>query len=243
MSNYFFLVKDECQKIGSFKLILLIIISALVTFGLSLAFILYKKEYLISEDLMEIQPIISITTYFATFILAIFSSITWYYIISFENKNGTWSILLTKPISKNQLLLTKHVLNLVLYIGFNILYALASFTLLIIMNIELDVSEFLKLQFIFSLTAITIPYSQLLFHLMFKNGLLAVSLTILILFLFLIKDSIPDIIARFIPLLSVDNVWMDIANTGVITLYCMGSVLYGLIIFLISIKNNYYTYE
>ena len=192
---------------------------------------------------MSMQPIISITAYFATFVLVIFSSITWYYIISFENKNGTWSILLTKPISKKQLLLTKHALHLVLYIGFNMFYTLASLTLLIILNIELDVSEFLKLQFIFSLVAITIPYSQLLFHLMVKNGLIAVSLTILILFLFLIKDSIPDIIARSIPLLSVDNVWMNIANTGVITLYCMGSVLYGLIILLISIKNNYYTYE
>jgi len=243
MSNYVYLVKGEFQKIGSFKLMLLIIISALATFGLSLAFILYKKEYIISEGLMSMQPIISITAYFATFVLVIFSSITWYYIISFENKNGTWSILLTKPISKNKLLLTKHALNLVLYIGFNILYTLAAFVILKIMNVELDVSEFLKLQIIFSLVAITIPYSQLLFHLMVKNGLLAVSLSILILFLFLMKDNIPDIIAVFIPLLSVDNVWVDITNVGVTTLYCIGSVLYGLVIFLISIKNNYYTYE
>ncbi|MEB2302193.1 ABC transporter permease [Lysinibacillus xylanilyticus] len=243
MSNYVYLVKGEFQKIGSFKLMLLIIISALATLGLSLAFILYKKEYIISEGLMTMQPIISITAYFATFVLVVFSSITWYYIISFENKNGTWSILLTKPISKNKLLLTKHALNLVLYIGFNILYTLASFIILKITNVELDVSEFLKLQFIFSLVAITIPYSQLLFHLMVKNGLLAVSLSILILFLFLMKDNIPDIITVFIPLLSVDNVWLDITNVGVTTLYCIGSVLYGLVIFLISIKNNYYTYE
>ena len=243
MSSFVYLVKGEFQKIGSFKLILLIIISALITFALSLSFILYKKEYLLSEELMEIQPIISITAYFATFTLAIFSAITWYYLISFENKNGTWSILLTKPISKIKLLMTKHALNLVLYIAFNILYTTASFILLVIMNIEFNISEFLKLQIIFFLVAITIPYSQLLFHLMVKNGLLAFSLTIIILFLFLIKDIIPDIFAMFIPLLNVDNVWIDITNTGIITFYCIESILYGLVIFLISIKNNYYTYE
>lgn len=243
MSSFINIGKVEFQKIGSFKLILLIIISALITFGLSLSFILYKKEYLLSEGLMEIQSIISISAYFATFTLAIFSAINWYYLISFENKNGTWSILLTKPISKFKLLMTKHTLHLVMYIAFNILYTTASFILLIIMNIEFNISEFLKLQCIFFLVAITIPYSQLLFHLMVKNGLLAFSLTIIILFFFLIKDIIPDIFAMFIPLLNVDNVWIDIKNTRIITLYCIESILYGVIIFLISIKNNYYTYE
>ncbi|WP_211356765.1 hypothetical protein, partial [Lysinibacillus mangiferihumi] len=66
---------------------------------------------------------------------------------------------------------------------------------------------------------------------------------IIILFFFLIKDIIPDIFAMFIPLLNVDNVWIDIKNTRIITLYCIESILYGVIIFLISIKNNYYTYE
>ena len=243
MSSYVYLVKNEFQKIGSFKLILLIIISVFVTFGFSCGFIVYKKEHLLSNEMMELQPIVSINAYFACFILAIFSAVTWYNIISLENKNGTWSILLTKPISKGKLLFTKHAVNLVLYIGFNILFSIVSIVQLFILGIEINYSEFLKLQFIFFLVAIAIPYSQLLFHLMVKNGLLATSLTIIILFLFLIKNNIPDIITIFIPLFHVNNVWMDITNVKMTNLYCAVSILYAWVIFLISTKINYYTYE
>lgn len=237
-------IKNEIQKIGSAKLVIAMFTSVFVTFIFSSSFIEFKKESLLSNNMMEIQPAIqSINAYFACFILIVFSAITWYYIISLENKNGTWSILLTIPISKRQLLFTKHTVNLVLYIGYNILFSVISLIQLFIMGIEINYSEFLKLQAIFFIVALTIPYSQLLFHLIIKNGLLAISLTIITIFLILIKDNIPSIITLFIPIFYVDNVWMDITNLKLVIIYCTVSVLYVLVIFLISIKTNYYNYE
>lgn len=244
MVSYINLIKNEFQKIDSVKLVSAMIISVFVTFVFSCGFIAYKKESLLSNTMMDLQPIIlSINAYFACFILVVFSAVTWYNIISLENKNGTWSILLTKPISKSKLLFTKHTVNLVLYIGFNILFSIISLIQLFIMGIEINYSEFLKLQSIFFLVAITIPYSQLVFHLIVKNGLLAISLTIITIFLLLIKGNIPNIITIFIPIFYVDNVWMDITNLKMAIIYCTVSVLYALVIFLISIKTDYYNYE
>ncbi|MER2007833.1 MAG: ABC transporter permease [Psychrobacillus sp.] len=237
-------IKNEIQKIGSVKLVIAMFTSVFVTFIFSSSFIEFKKESLLSNNMMEIQPAIqSINAYFACFILIVFSAITWYYIISLENKNGTWSILLTIPIPKRQLLFTKHTVNFVLYVGYNILFSIISLIQLFIMGIEINYGEFLKLQAIFFIVALTIPYSQLLFHLIIKNGLLAISLTIITIFLILIKDNIPSIITLFIPIFYVDNVWMDITNLKLVIIYCTVSILYFLVIFLISIKTNYYNYE
>ncbi|TKI82612.1 ABC transporter permease, partial [Bacillus cereus] len=80
-----------------------------------------------------------------TLTLSIFSACMWYFIISSENKYGTWAIIYTNPISKFKLLVAKNLLFILFYLIFNILNFSVVGIYIFIKGYEIPIYYFLRM--------------------------------------------------------------------------------------------------
>lgn len=188
--------------------------------------------------------LIAITVNFNTLTLSIFSACMWYFIISSENKYGTWAIIYTKPISKFKLLVAKNLLFILFYLIFNILNFLVICIYTYINGYEISILYFLKMLILCTILSLAIPYSQLLIHLIIKKGILAASLSVIWLFFIVTYGLFPLIFTKTFPIFYALNIVSDVVfNEITILLYLASSSIYILGIMLLTVSFKYYTYE
>ncbi len=188
--------------------------------------------------------LIAITVNFNTLTLSIFSACMWYFIISSENKYGTWAIIYTKPISKFKLLVAKNLLFILLYLIFNILNFSVMGIYTFINGYEISILYFLKMLILCTILSLAIPYSQLLFHLIIKKGILAASLSVIWIFFIVTYGLFPLIFTKTFPIFYALNIVSDVMfKETTILLYLASSSIYILGIMLLTVSFKYYTYE
>lgn len=168
----------------------------------------------------------------------------WYFIISSENKYGTWAIIYTKPISKFKLLIAKNILFILFYLIFNILNFSVMCIYAFVNGYEISILYFLKMLILCTVLSLAIPYSQLLFHLIIKKGILAASLSVIWIFFIVTYGLFPIIFTKAFPIFYALNIASDVMiKETTILLYLAISSIYILGIMLLTVSFKYYTYE
>ncbi|SFI25450.1 MULTISPECIES: ABC transporter permease [unclassified Bacillus (in: firmicutes)] len=239
-----FIIKSlngEMKKIGGRKLLLLSLLFSLLSSFLCISYFMYNKNH---PDMFQPKNLIAITMNFNTLTLIIFSACMWYFIISSENKYGTWAIIYTKPISKFKLLISKNLLFLQFYFVFNIFNFLIIGIYTCLNQYEISMPYFLKMMILCTFLSLTIPYSQLLFHLIIKKGILAASLSVIWIFFIVTYGLFPVMFTKIFPIFYAFNIVNDLVfKETTILLYLAISSVYILGIMLLSVSFKYYTYE
>ncbi|QWG48370.1 ABC transporter permease (plasmid) [Bacillus mycoides] len=234
-------VNSEMRKIGGRKLLLISLFFSLLSSFLCISYFIFNKNH---PDMFQSTNLIAITVNFNTLTLSIFSACMWYFIISSENKYGTWAIIYTKPISKFKLLVAKNLLFILFYLIFNILNFLVMCIYTYINGYEISILYFLKMLILCTILSLAIPYSQLLIHLIIKKGILAASLSVIWLFFIVTYGLFPLIFTKTFPIFYALNIVSDVVfNETTILLYLASSSIYILGIMLLTVSFKYYTYE
>ncbi|PQZ48734.1 ABC transporter permease [Bacillus sp. MYb209] len=234
-------VNSEMRKIGGRKLLLISLSFSLLSSFLCISYFIFNKNH---PDMFQSTNLIAITVNFNTLTLSIFSACMWYFIISSENKYGTWAIIYTKPISKFKLLVAKNLLFILFYLIFNILNFLVICIYTYINGYEISILYFLKMLILCTILSLAIPYSQLLIHLIIKKGILAASLSVIWLFFIVTYGLFPLIFTKTFPIFYALNIVSDVVfNEITILLYLASSSIYILGIMLLTVSFKYYTYE
>ncbi|MDM5459965.1 hypothetical protein BWGOE3_34330 [Bacillus mycoides] len=234
-------VNSEMRKIGGRKLLLISLFFSLLSSFLCISYFIFNKNH---PDMFQSTNLIAITVNFNTLTLSIFSACMWYFIISSENKYGTWAIIYTKPISKFKLLVAKNLLFILFYLIFNILNFLVICIYTYINGYEISILYFLKMLILCTILSLAIPYSQLLIHLIIKKGILAASLSVIWLFFIVTYGLFPLIFTKTFPIFYALNIVSDVVfNETTILLYLASSSIYILGIMLLTVSFKYYTYE
>lgn len=234
-------VNSEMRKIGGRKLLLYSLFFSLLSSFLCISYFIFNKN---NPDMFQSTNLIAITVNFNTLTLSIFSACMWYFIISSENKYGTWAIIYTKPISKFKLLVAKNLLFILFYLIFNILNFLVICIYTYINGYEISILYFLKMLILCTILSLAIPYSQLLIHLIIKKGILAASLSVIWLFFIVTYGLFPLIFTKTFPIFYALNIVSDVVfNEITILLYLASSSIYILGIMLLTVSFKYYTYE
>ncbi|EJV56373.1 ABC transporter permease [Bacillus mycoides] len=234
-------VNSEMRKIGGRKLLLISLFFSLLSSFLCISYFIFNKNH---PDMFQSTNLIAITVNFNTLTLSIFSACMWYFIISSENKYGTWAIIYTKPISKFKLLVAKNLLFILFYLIFNILNFLVIGIYTYINGYEISILYFLKMFILCTILSLAIPYSQLLIHLIIKKGVLAASLSVIWLFFIVTYGLFPLIFTKTFPIFYALNIVSDVVfNEITILLYLASSSIYILGIMLLTVSFKYYTYE
>lgn len=234
-------VNSEMRKIGGRKLLLISLFFSLLSSFLCISYFIFNKNH---PDMFQSTNLIAITVNFNTLTLSIFSACMWYFIISSENKYGTWAIIYTKPISKFKLLVAKNLLFILFYLIFNILNFLVIGIYTYINGYEISILYFLKMLILCTILSLAIPYSQLLIHLIIKKGILAASLSVIWLFFIVTYGLFPLIFTKTFPIFYALNIVSDVVfNETTILLYLASSSIYILGIMLLTVSFKYYTYE
>ncbi|MEC2664463.1 ABC transporter permease, partial [Bacillus cereus] len=197
-----------------------------------------------NPDMFQSTNLIAITVNFNTLTLSIFSACMWYFIISSENKYGTWAIIYTKPISKFKLLVAKNLLFILFYLIFNILNFSVMGVYIFINGYEISILYFLKMLLLCTILSLAIPYSQLLFHLIIKKGILAASLSVIWIFFSVTYGLFPVVFTKTFPIFYALNIVSDVMmKETTILIYLASSSIYILGIMLLAVSFKYYTYE
>ncbi|MCU4812869.1 ABC transporter permease [Bacillus cereus] len=234
-------VNSEMRKIGGRKLLLFSLFFSLLSSFLCISYFIFNKN---NPDMFQSTNLIAITVNFNTLTLSIFSACMWYFIISSENKYGTWAIIYTKPISKFKLLVAKNLLFILLYLIFNILNFTVVGIYIFINGYEIPILYFLKMLLLCTILSLAIPYSQLLFHLIIKKGILAASLSVIWIFFSVTYGLFPTIFTKSFPIFYTLNIVSDVMiKKPTILIYLASSSIYILGIMLLSVSFKYYTYE
>ncbi|MBG9713079.1 ABC transporter permease [Bacillus cereus] len=234
-------VNSEMRKIGGRKLLLFSLFFSLLSSFLCISYFIFNKN---NPDMFQSTNLIAITVNFNTLTLSIFSACMWYFIISSENKYGTWAIIYTKPISKFKLLVAKNLLFILLYLIFNILNFTVVGIYIFINGYEIPILYFLKMLLLCTILSLAIPYSQLLFHLIIKKGILAASLSVIWIFFSVTYGLFPTIFTKSFPIFYALNIVSDVMiKKPTILIYLASSSIYILGIMLLSVSFKYYTYE
>ncbi|PEU20679.1 MULTISPECIES: ABC transporter permease [unclassified Bacillus (in: firmicutes)] len=234
-------VNSEMRKIGGRKLLLFSLFFSLLSSFLCISYFIFNKN---NPDMFQSTNLIAITVNFNTLTLSIFSACMWYFIISSENKYGTWAIIYTKPISKFKLLVAKNLLFLLFYLIFNILNFSIMGIYTFINGYEISILYFLKMLILCTFLSLAIPYSQLLFHLIIKKGILAASLSVIWIFFIVTYGLFPLIFTKTFPIFYALNIVSDVMiKETTILLYLASSSIYILGIMLLTVSFKYYTYE
>ncbi|EJR27163.1 ABC transporter permease [Bacillus cereus] len=234
-------VNSEMRKIGGRKLLLFSLFFSLLSSFLCISYFIFNKN---NPDMFQSTNLIAITVNFNTLTLSIFSACMWYFIISTENKYGTWAIIYTKPISKFKLLVAKNLLFILFYLIFNILNFSVMGIYIFINGYEISILYFLKMLILCTILSLAIPYSQLLFHLIIKKGILAASLSVIWIFFSVTYGLFPAIFTKTFPIFYALNIVSDVMmKETTILLYLTSSSIYILGIMLLTVSFKYYTYE
>ncbi|MEE6200717.1 ABC transporter permease [Bacillus cereus] len=234
-------VNSEMRKIGGRKLLLFSLFFSLLSSFLCISYFIFNKN---NPDMFQSTNLIAITVNFNTLTLSTFSACMWYFIISSENKYGTWAIIYTKPISKFKLLVAKNLLFILLYLIFNILNFTVVGIYIFINGYEIPILYFLKMLLLCTILSLAIPYSQLLFHLIIKKGILAASLSVIWIFFSVTYGLFPTIFTKSFPIFYALNIVSDVMiKKPTILIYLASSSIYILGIMLLSVSFKYYTYE
>ncbi|MEC2709385.1 ABC transporter permease [Bacillus thuringiensis] len=234
-------VNSEMRKIGGRKLLLFSLFFSLLSSFLCISYFIFNKN---NPDMFQSTNLIAITVNFNTLTLSIFSACMWYFIISSENKYGTWAIIYTKPISKFKLLVAKNLLFILFYLIFNILNFSVMGIYIFINGYEISILYFLKMLLLCTILSLAIPYSQLLFHLIIKKGILAASLSVIWIFFSVTYGLFPAVFTKIFPIFYALNIVSDVMmKETTILLYLASSSIYILGIMLLTVSFKYYTYE
>ncbi|QFQ28548.1 ABC transporter permease [Bacillus thuringiensis] len=234
-------VNSEMRKIGRGKLLFFSLFFSLLSSFLCISYFIFNKN---NPELFQSTNLIAITVNFNTLTLSIFSACMWYFIISSENKYGTWAIIYTKPISKFKLLVAKNLLFILFYLIFNILNFSFVGVYIFINEYEISILYFLKILIICTILSLAIPYSQLLFHLIIKKGILAASLSVIWIFFIVTYGLFPEIFTKTFPIFYALKISSDVMiKETTILLYLASSSIYILGIMLLTVSFKYYTYE
>ncbi|MCU7668206.1 ABC transporter permease [Bacillus thuringiensis] len=234
-------VNSEMRKIGGRKLLLFSLFFSLLSSFLCISYFIFNKN---NPDMFQSTNLIAITVNFNTLTLSIFSACMWYFIISSENKYGTWAIIYTKPISKFKLLVAKNLLFILFYLIFNILNFSVMGIYIFINGYEISILYFLKMLLLCTILSLAIPYSQLLFHLIIKKGILAASLSVIWIFFSVTYGLFPAVFTKTFPIFYALNIVSDVMmKETTILLYLASSSIYILGIMLLTVSFKYYTYE
>ncbi|MGX5586006.1 ABC transporter permease [Bacillus thuringiensis] len=234
-------VNSEMRKIGGGKLLLFSLFFSLLSSFLCISYFIFNKN---NPDMFQSTNLIAITVNFNTLTLSIFSACMWYFIISSENKYGTWAIIYTKPISKFKLLVAKNLLFILFYLIFNILNFSVMGMYIFINGYEITILYFLKMLLLCTILSLAIPYSQLLFHLIIKKGILAASLSVIWIFFSVTYGLFPAVFTKTFPIFYALNIVSDVMmKETTVLLYLASSSIYILGIMLLTVSFKYYTYE
>ncbi|MBS9806359.1 ABC transporter permease [Bacillus toyonensis] len=234
-------VNSEMRKIGGRNLLLFSLFFSLLSSFLCISYFIFNKN---NPDMFQFRNLIASTVNFNTLTLSVFSACMWYFIISSENKYGTWAIIYTKPISKFKLLVAKNLLFILFYLIFNILNFSVMGTYIFINGYEISILYFLKMLILCTILSLAIPYSQLLFHLIIKKGILAASLSVIWIFFIVTYGLFPVIFTKTFPIFYALNIVSDVMmKETTILLYLASSSIYILGIMLLTVSFKYYTYE
>ncbi|UOX98982.1 ABC transporter permease (plasmid) [Bacillus cereus] len=234
-------VNSEMRKIGGRKLLLFSLFFSLLSSFLCISYFIFNKN---NPDMFQSTNLIAITVNFNTLTLSIFSACMWYFIISSENKYGTWAIIYTKPISKFKLLVAKNLLFILFYLIFNILNFSVMGIYILINGYEISILYFLKMLMLCTILSLAIPYSQLLFHLIIKKGILAASLSVIWIFFSVTYGLFPVVFTKTFPIFYALNIVSDVMmKETTILIYLASSSIYILGIMLLAVSFKYYTYE
>ncbi|EEL64073.1 ABC transporter permease [Bacillus cereus] len=234
-------VNSEMRKIGGRKLLLFSLFFSLLSNFLCISYFIFNKN---NPDMFQSTNLIAITVNFNTLTLSIFSACMWYFIISSENKYGTWAIIYTKPISKFKLLVAKNLLFILFYLIFNILNFSVMGIYIFINGYEISILYFLKMLMLCTILSLAIPYSQLLFHLIIKKGILAASLSVIWIFFSVTYGLFPVVFTKTFPIFYALNIVSDVMmKETTILIYLASSSIYILGIMLLAVSFKYYTYE
>ncbi|PFP07002.1 ABC transporter permease [Bacillus thuringiensis] len=234
-------VNSEMRKIGGGKLLLFSLFFSLLSSFLCISYFIFNKN---NPDMFQSTNLIAITVNFNTLTLSIFSACMWYFIISSENKYGTWAIIYTKPISKFKLLVAKNLLFILFYLIFNILNFSVMGMYIFINGYEISILYFLKMLLLCTILSLAIPYSQLLFHLIIKKGILAASLSVIWIFFSVTYGLFPAVFTKTFPIFYALNIVSDVMmKETTVLLYLASSSIYILGIMLLTVSFKYYTYE
>ncbi|MEC2720908.1 ABC transporter permease, partial [Bacillus cereus] len=157
---------------------------------------------------------------------------------------GTWAIIYTKPISKFKLLVAKNLLFILFYLIFNILNFSVMGVYIFINGYEISILYFLKMLLLCTILSLAIPYSQLLFHLIIKKGILAASLSVIWIFFSVTYGLFPVVFTKTFPIFYALNIVSDVMmKETTILIYLASSSIYILGIMLLAVSFKYYTYE
>lgn len=234
-------VNSEMRKIGGRKLLLFSLFFSLLSSFLCISYFIFNKN---NPDMFQSTNLIAITVNFNTLTLSIFSACMWYFIISSENKYGTWAIIYTKPISKFKLLVAKNLLFILFYLIFNIINFSVMGIYIFINGYEISILYFLKMLMLCTILSLAIPYSQLLFHLIIKKGILAASLSVIWIFFSVTYGLFPVVFTKTFPIFYALNIVSDVMmKETTILIYLASSSIYILGIMLLAVSFKYYTYE
>ncbi|HDR4480944.1 TPA: ABC transporter permease [Bacillus cereus] len=234
-------VNSEMRKIGGRKLLLFSLFFSLLSSFLCISYFIFNKN---NPDMFQSTNLIAITVNFNTLTLSIFSACMWYFIISSENKYGTWAIIYTKPISKFKLLVAKNLLFILFYLIFNILNFSVMGIYIFINGYEISILYFLKMLMLCTILSLAISYSQLLFHLIIKKGILAASLSVIWIFFSVTYGLFPVVFTKTFPIFYALNIVSDVMmKETTILIYLASSSIYILGIMLLAVSFKYYTYE
>ncbi|PED89438.1 ABC transporter permease [Bacillus cereus] len=234
-------VNSEMRKIGGRKLLLFSLFFSLLSSFLCISYFIFNKN---NPDMFQSTNLIAITVNFNTLTLSIFSACMWYFIISSENKYGTWAIIYTKPISKFKLLVAKNLLFILFYLIFNILNFSVMGIYIFINGYEISILYFLKMLMLCTILSLAIPYSQLLFHLIIKKGILAASLSVIWIFFSVTYGLFPVVFTKTFPIFYALNIVSDVMmKETTILIYLASFSIYILGIMLLAVSFKYYTYE
>ncbi|MEC2457388.1 ABC transporter permease, partial [Bacillus cereus] len=109
---------------------------------------------------------------------------------------------------------------------------------------EISILYFLKMLLLCTILSLAIPYSQLLFHLIIKKGILAASLSVIWIFFSVTYGLFPVVFTKTFPIFYALNIVSDVMmKETTILIYLASSSIYILGIMLLAVSFKYYTYE
>lgn len=236
-------VRHETEKTGARKLFVVTVLFSVLSSFLTMGYFRAHKGTLVQEGMYDSFQFLGYSILFQSIALVFFSALFWYWLLSQENRWGTWGMLLTKPVPKFRWLMVKHAVFLCFFAVFVSLNAAVSFVFLLALQMEIN-AFFAQVYLVMLLIGPAISYSQTLFHLVVKNGILASTLSVTWIFLYIVQNNLPTVLVKWLPVFYVGFVWDGTAILpGRFVTYLLLTVLFMTAVFLVSVRKNDYTYE
>ncbi|WP_218775585.1 hypothetical protein [Oceanobacillus senegalensis] len=173
------------------------------------------------------------------FVIAL-SALLWSFIYSKENSYNTWSILLTKIPYKFYLISAKSIAFIIYYVFSVVISHILLLVFCFMQKVELISQSFISSVLISLFTVLSIGFLQFILHVVFKNGLIAASLSLVWIVLLFLYTFFPKFVQYLFPLFLSTTVIdaSKLQGLSIVIVSAIGSLLFIFLTVLLSSKVN-----